>query len=610
MPRSSVLVTPALQSQVGVIEDITKAVEKAMGDLRGRLAPFAEIVLTSVTPYWGGGYTGRTFRCIDSNCGSYEFLWQGADQLRGMLRWLARAAVASYVDDEALDGQGYWAVEKQPPRGSEEGLIKRLFGSTAGGAGARAAAFTLEALLESKPRPFAEYRSVLAALQQAVRRARARGALQALEEEAYNRLRSGGCRSDDFLCLFAVPRFHLLALGVKPRSESPGDVADAARSLFELQPARPGTVVFRLRLHERPGAVLRPEEKFFLASLALAEPVLLGLGKSVSRGFGRFLPTKSGYDFDTGNEGYNERLRKVAEKLAVGPDREAIEQLIDTVLEAAAEALGVEHQPYQSLAAVPRLGYARANMRYVERLRHPCMLATREYAPRRDDRRGQQLVANYCSPARRRPVASSLEALSAVGKAATKAVWKIYYYGYMVPGRRLPSGRAVREPGVGFHTWVLGLPRQQQGRGYALGAIRVNVSECARPGRLDGGRRLSGVVVSVLPRGDGYAGVILPLAAAYEVPAKLQPRRLLHVGEHGRKGRQPGVTVVTDVVAAASLPHIRPRGRDPRCQNWTRLMDSGVIKPSGQDTTPQRDGVLCAKAAVDAALDWLETLLG
>lgn len=603
------MVTLALQDQTG--EDITGSVKVVMGNLRDRLAPFAEIVFTSVTPYWGGGYTGRTFRCINDDCSNYEFLWQGAGQFRGMLRWLARTVIASYIDDETLDRDGYRAVENYPH--SRNALIKRLFGSASGDSSA-ASLFVVNIQIESKPTPFAEYSEIRRLFTQAKERCGSKKAIQCLEQRAHQELRDEACRHDNFICLFTVPRFYLHSMQINKQAKKGHNkhisINLAARMLFELQPAKPRTFVFRLWLRERSGAVLRPEEKFFLVSLALAEPVLLGLGKAIPRGFGRFLPAKNSYDFNTGREDYNEKLRKVAEELAAGPDREAIEQLLDTMLEAAAEALGVEHQPHQSLAAVPRLSYAHVNMRYVERLRHPCMLATREYAPQRDDRQGQQLVADYCNPARRRLVASSLEALSAVGKAVTKAVWKIYYYGYMAPDRRLPSGRAVREPGVGFHTWVLGLPRQQQGRGYVLGTMHVRGSECARSGRVEGGRRLSGIVVSVLPRGNGYAGVILPLVAAYDVPAKLQSRRLLHIGGHGRRSRQPDVTVVTDVVAAASLPHIRPRGRDPRCRSWTRPISSGVIKPSGQSTTPQRDGVLCAKAAVDAALDWLEKLLG
>lgn len=597
------------QQTAGSMVDVTGYVREAMKSLAGLVEPFAEIVFVSATPYWGGGYTGRTFRCASRDCSSYEFLWQGADQIRGMLRWLARAAVASYIDDETLDERGYRGVEDYPARGTETGLLKRLFGSTAGKR-AQAAAFALEAWLESDPQPFAEYKDVLGLLQ-AVKRAGPK-ALQILEQEAYSRLRSGKCKRDDFICLFAVPRFYLLALGAKINPESPESLANAARSLFELQPARPGTLVFRLRLRERPGAALRPEERFLLASLALAEPVLLGLGKSVSRGFGRFLPRKGSYSFNTGNPAYDEKLGTLAEILATKPDRSAIEQLMDTVLDAAARALGVDHEPYRGLTAVPRLSYALANMRYVEQLKHPCMLATREYVPKPNDPQGRRLVADYCSPAKRRPVASVLEALSAVGKAATKAVWKIYYYSYLSPGKRLPSGLAVKKPGVGFHTWVLGLPRQQQGRGYALGAIRVSVSECARPGRLDEGRRLSSVVVSVLPLGQGYAGIILPLAAAYDVPAKLlHGVRLLHVGEHGQKPRKRGVIVVTDVVAAAAHKHkrITPKGNDPRCRSWTKPMDAGVVKPGMHERAQSHDGKHCAEKALGAALDWLETLL-
>ncbi|ALL01405.1 RAMP superfamily [Pyrodictium delaneyi] len=609
-------------------EDITDTIRS----LEGARDVFAEIVFTSVTPYWGGGYTGKTFHCVDGECSDYEFLWQGSEQLRGMLRWLARTAVASYISDEDLGKNGYKATE--------DDLLRKLFGSVE--KNARAASFILEARLESRPEPFAEYKTIVAAVQEAFDEAKKRierrgdrskskqsprlrqsHVMQVLEEKAYRRLRLGQCGDDDFICLFTVPRFHLLALGVEAKPESRDFVNKTAQYLFELQPAKPGTVVFRLRLRERPGAKLEPAEKFLLASLALAEPVLLGLGKSVSRGFGRFLPRRGSYRFDTGDGDFNGELAEVAEKLATKPDKSTIEQLINLVLKATAKAWGISHEPYKSLASVPRLSYAHKEMRYVEQLKHPCMLATREYAPRKNDHEGRQLVLDYCNPSKKKPVVGVLEALSAVGKAATKAVWKIYYYSYLA-SNKLPSGLAVKMPGVGFHTWILGLPRQQcqkvkqkakqyrKCRGYAIGNIKVNrILKCMRnePKDLEAGRRISNVIISVLPGRKGYAGVILPLTAAIDIPNALKrdpsKARLLHVGEHS-KGK---IIVVTDVEAVSSLQYIIPHQYDPQCGKWAKPMDAGIIEPGQHNNGYNANSKEFVENILHATFDWLETLL-
>ncbi len=494
-----------------MIPDIIE--EDITNELRNRVfrVPLIRYVFEAYTPYWGGGYTGYTFRCLDQNCREYEFLWQGSEEIRGRMRWLSRIVLASFVDDEKLIKSnknnigGYRYVEEK----GFDGVLKKIFGSINSNK-ALSASFKIEALLsdsEVKPRPFVEYGTILNIIKRNShnlfkfkRKNRVRMNISFFEESCYRR----NDLYNDFFCLFSIPRFYLLSMKIQEllnNIRDPKELNDTiykkiAKQIFEMQPARQGTLRFTLNLFVRPNSFLtgsgRPWQ-CFLAYIALLVPTLVGLGKGVTRGFGRFKLID--YEINIKDCPLKDSISKLKGATSI----QGIVGIANELLKYTENLPEVKQEGNlkSGIAIIPRLSYALDNYVTIENPKHPCPYAVNKI--------------NMCRPSYKKPIRNELDLLSAIGKSVLKSVWKIY------------NGIPVRNSAPNLETWPLGLPRSQKLKGAFRGYLLFNGEQ---------GRRLSNIFLLPTVHNREWNVLAIPLAAACDIPFNLG---LVHVGARKSK---------------------------------------------------------------------------
>lgn len=315
---------------------------------------------------------------------------------------------------------------------------------------------------------------------------------------------------------YTIPRIQLLTMGIR------GDDPKCVEKILANTPIPPGYVAvevgvdYRAELEDVVGRELLQEVLVAVTRAIVYSFTALGLGRGATRGFGRFRVKE-----------WIERGSKVA---TTAPTPKLIDQLrkglvnrvgkvLDTVralgetLEAGLEE-SVGEEIDRATGTVPCLDTAWT--REVEVIHHP------HSAPIAGKHKKGQ------APWRPKPkpvVGDIYEALSAIGYATLKAVWKLY------------SGYDVFRSGAGFHTWLLGLPRWQQVTGYALLKEEEQVellNECLEgkevAGLVEEARRASPIVLLPIERGDTYSALIIVFPTE-DHTSRLG--RLVHVGRHG-----------------------------------------------------------------------------
>jgi len=550
------------------------------------------------TPLMLGDYRARQFRCLDPDCETIlASPGLAAQALRGRARWLARTLLAS------LQGCGgtYTAIEKSCGTVrlagiGRLGLVELMFGTLV--STQLASPFTLTARLEIDPQKGMDYSSVAA------------GYANKGQNELPARLKLLYMRKSEF-----EKRLH-----------------DAWA---------PGSARLRLEVHVSPRWYMllekaAPEDRDKLeavpclyAALAAATPLIIGLGKAVTRGFGRLTPEKftaarlcSGDAWQLYGDVLR-GLRSLAGERDPGNAEVYLRRVLEGLLGLAEQATGLARKEPGDWDTVPRLIDAINGLRVVR-------------------------------------VGCNEDAVRAIGRAVLKQSWK-------------QSVGADRGSGLAFHTWPLGLPRKAEvpckcseldrkpsyrglygyivvdnvaAKEYKLSGndcfedercgldpaivkeeeiesmtrnmgneeIRIIYGNIAVEPKAKDVRHQSMVVLFPLPGGRDLVAVLpfpsyglnLGLDKGAPRPADTE-LHLLHLGGHaGKSGKLPPCcnTHVVDVAltfsGAREVPPPRRNVRDCGCGG-----DPAGIHHPGEQSPKQCSGSGCYREAVETAIEWV-----
>jgi CRISPR type III-B/RAMP module RAMP protein Cmr1 len=373
--------------------------------------------------------------------------------------------------------------------------------------------------------------------------------------------------------LFTIPRVRFVLQG-----------ATSASDLYELQPLRANTVKMRVTVYESSRTNLDLEEKKLVV---LSVPFLLtfiGLGKATSRGFGRFKLVDY-KDLDEELEGIRQELDLLKDLKTVEDYEKAFRKVGKKLIELAASKSKGEPVDVKKLIStckpgrIPSLAIAIREAFIVKELKHPCPYATPELTQVSPS---SQTGCIYG----KKPVRDILAALSAVGKAALKSTWKLGH-------------RMLRDPGVAFHTWALGLPRSvSKGlpKGYYLlpennAVIRDRYyTPPQKPPKGKEPRRLSPIVFTVDCTGSECFALVEPFITHHDLENVI--RQLFHYGVHGK-----GTVHVVSVEYAATTRQLSLGDK------------GGIATPSNKPGTITASQGMVVQKVTEAALEWIKFLL-
>ncbi len=411
----------------------------------------AKLEFKAYTPWRGGCSHSKTI-VVDKAGNVIDVCLPEAKPLIGRARWLARVVAATVVGG----AHRYEQVEA---------VAVKLFGSTN-----HASLFTV------KVKPSANRAQLVKTLdrivknlasQRAVRQRNLLDAVLAAVEQ--------GVGEKGFSKLADNARLRLAVMGLR----SLGDV------LAKI-PLPPRLVRgFSVEIAWRPGVRKTVEAAKAATALLAATPLLVGLGSTTSRGFGRFCLT----GYETPGLENSDELRKLFEglscdKLAALGEGEAADHV-----SALFGMLANTIKPFleKQAGVVKHTGVPIVSRNYIE-----------------------AIAIN----------GDIYDALNAASKATTKQCWKKI------------AGLNVKKPGSNLHTWPLGLPRRQETGGYIIASLQD--STCLN--RLEGseGRRLSMIHVFPLPSPHGRTVAVAIGYLAYDMVELVENRgmRLYHVGRY------------------------------------------------------------------------------
>ena len=270
----------------------------------------------------------------------------------------------------------------------------------------------------------------------------------------------------------------------------------------------------------------------------------LGLGKASSRGFGRFV--------EKGKEANLNAFKELRDELSKN-----LENFVS------------KHYGYEKVEGKPRVPVL--DLENIEVL---------NVKSRKNFSGCNEILSKFKLNVKPYMMNKIDELIEAIGEAVTKNAWK---------------GSAsinIREPGPGFHTWPLGLPRWQRGTGYAISSERED--EDTRPLKdTDEGRRQS--MIYLFPTTDSE--IIMLKMLTYDMLDWIEGtngKRLFHQGKHG------------NVYHFASVKHIMTRDclqviHDPAgvivfSQNHCDQYSLGSIKE-------------LYEIALEASVEWIKAVL-
>lgn len=506
MDSSPTLQNPGPENLAGIVAKLNRSF-RLVGVLRFR----------SVTPLWPGGFNAKTFHCGSNGClGPF---YPEAKQLIGRARWLARALAGeasaarifgsteaaspyqviarwSHSCDSGNPGLLDWDAAK-----SYESIIKKVVSRNLG------VHHGISALSIMGYRYLRELMGVKSG--NAIKIVgKVREALRVAEKE----VRQATSKSlGNLLLLFTIPRFLIAVQGV----------ADATR-LYEMQPLKP-CLTLEVEVYRRLGAERsRDLDEAVLTLLALT-PIVAGLGKSVTRGFGRFTLEEA--------DPQPEPVRGLLGLGGVGVAEAS--QRLASALQQAAELLArvAGRTEHPGLHRIEEPGKALAA---IERLRHPFpySLYEAEQAVQYRLPGTPQGGKTYCDSITEE-VKRTLCALSAIGAATVKLTWKIYHYASKGADKGI-----TRRSGATLHTWPLGLPRsagKKKKTGYLILSVKEKGEKEWSEGRFQS-------PTHIWPHTNGYT--LLSLTPSHHITelntkgyTKLQSRtiHLYHVGSRRQR---------------------------------------------------------------------------
>ncbi len=393
---------------------------------------------------------------------------------------------------------------------------------------------------------------------------------------------------DELVALLTVPRIRLALQG----AGSPYDV-------YERIPLTPGARL-AIEIYRRPGTSLASDEASLAVSALLFTVAFIGLGKAASRGFGHF--QVESVDVESGEV---EAPIKHVRFDSLEGIKNAFEILGEKLLETTAKLLGYNSAEllkkvsdlqadtskvldFVKISRVPLFLTVITHKQWIDRLKHPCPYALQEYSASSL----QNCISNKVTIT---PTGSYhidiLYALSAVGKATLKNTWKKYHEVIGVRRRGNIPVR-VRDPGVAYHTWPLGLPRsvRRKNTGYYIAEGVFHGETCSRKPRASEGRRLSTLFFTVGCTSTSCFVVVEPFLSYLDFENVRD--KMIHMGVHG------SLIHVVNVFDAAIRARLGHAGCPPD--------DAGVAMPKIPPGNPASDPVL---DPVMASIEWVNELL-
>ncbi len=345
---------------------------------------------------------------------------------------------------------------------------------------------------------------------------------------------------------------------------------------------------FTVEVYRRPGNS-RNTLQYVPALLALlaVTPLLAGLGKMTSRGFGRFCLDRYWLAQDLSKQTSSKAISIL--KLAMCNSLEHLDErkAVDTIW-SLLEGVGI-------LLVGSRRGAGHS-----------------------------QTKVPVASPDWIKAVTvkgTITDALTRIAKATTKQCWK-----------RL-LGLNIKSPGANIHTWILGLPRLQESGGYALLNIaqvgdvrcvsarvekRIGSRTKIRPPGIEG-RRLSSIHTFPLPsRGTTTVTMVVGYKAYDFVSLLSNEQQLYHVGSYfvgrdrGRMSFEKDSCQRYHVVRVMHLAQLgqrdipNPCGRD--CRTVGHKEKAGVLTPQGHIVAVSRPKEL-VDVVFEAALELIATAI-
>ena len=606
------------------------------------------------TLLWPGGYNGKTFSCGDNSCLG-PFL-PGSGQLVGRARWLLRTILAGYgVVGEGSNSGGRGGATIRIGHRHVEWHVARVFGSTshASNYSVRVSWYIGQdpvvpsAGLEAHQR----YETITMDDAQAISRVLAEVSMDssrsdlkpshvygALATRAYEKLRehlgindparvdseseiaqilqkindTNSQIGDRALLLFSIPRF-FLAIQKARKLHNIRHYESIRHNIYEIQPLYPSNGR-RLRLvvdvYRRPGSPRDDRlDSLAVGSLALT-PVLAGLGKATSRGFGHF--KLSSYEIGPAG-GIIEGVQDGLDMLRTQLNKDAVKALLDAIASASHNGRRDGAQNDADAGRVyllPRINPDKP-IDVISDPRHPCPYHITELPGLLRDRDNQCFSNSRACSSIGDEYARLVCYLSAIGSVTLKSTWKAYH----VIEHDYNRQRGVKSPGVAYHTWVLGLPRNIKRRrgshsqvvGYLYAKQRENETTNTYI-RDKPVRHLSPFFL--WPDAESNAVILLEfdsLGSLGELISESTSRRdedssvLVHIGRHSRRldnGRR--IIIIHSVKVSYAMSRNRLRFE-------SRFESGGIAKPG---ELPGRYVSSRVGDVVGAAREWILELLG
>lgn len=253
-----------------------------------------------------------------------------------------------------------------------------------------------------------------------------------------------------------------------------------------------------------------------LASLAIAAVALAaalhGFGRGGARGFGRFIPRLA----DGSNLIDSEVGRLVSELAKSMKDGDAhgfadkSQKLLISMARLLVE-IGVVEEPEDGLEERIKNSI---DVHTIGPIHHPLPLPVQAVGYRQSEQVYKILItsgtvgqARQAGLVRRVRPPDEIAVLDAIARSVLKSVWKLY------------CGASTTSMGETFHTWILGLPRNQKGNGYGVGNCR------------EAGRRKSPVIMTPIGKTNSWYVVIM--ASKLLEDYKERVGSLIVCGKHG-----------------------------------------------------------------------------
>ncbi len=526
----------------------------------GGWTPCAELEAVNWTPWWGGDHEAKVRDPVTLRVTSLP----RSETLKGVLRWVLRAALNAHLDTdiETLDE-----------------ILAPIYGGVVR-VGKREE--HLDSLVRIIVEPSLDASCDAQAVKQAVTLVQKKA-----EQSAYLLL---GKKRDDYTKILTVTRVELQFLGKNPQE----------RVALLPVPARCLRLRIRVELAEDR---LRDLDRFYsspptpdeVCALTTAAVIyalsVKGIGRGANRGFGRFEITKLVV------KGATQATQ--LKSLAVGLARSATVQQALHQIHAMLVNLAAKLATYKWGVPKPCGGCA-PSLKPVPpgKIQHGVLVRVKKLArhPAPVPVRGLPKLTGKLN------ILDVYDALSAIGKAFTKNVWKLW--STALQGN---ASAKLRSPGVGFHSWIAGLPRYQRATGYAIVKERMGDNVCVAQRGLRGvepGRRQSSIVAYPMPDRPDVI-VLIAYVNFGDHLQYLQPGHtpaLYHLGRHGGTSN-PWRHVVRVEWAARHQQVPRPPGPG----NCGQDSPAGVVYPNVPVTAVNPQDLI--EKAYDSVLKHIDNVM-